>query len=466
MEAEPSILFVDDEPAILFSFRNMFENRPVLTAATPAEALELLSGQRADIMVVDYRMPGMNGLEFLEEAMRRGVAGRRRILLTAYADKELLEKALNSSLVHQLLEKPVDLDLLEQVLDAARTLCLTEQRRENELEKLRDNWDERRQERENAVSRVVGTAGGLAGVWEKLRQAAPHAVPVLLTGETGTGKELAALALHGMSPRAAGPFVAVNCAAIPDTLVESELFGHVKGAFTDAKQDRKGKLELAEGGTLFLDEVGELRPDVQAKLLRALAERQITRIGANETRTVDFRLVTATNRDLQAAIAEKQFRDDLYWRIAAYPVHLPRLVERLADLPDLLAHFTARAARELGIPAPGIRPGTVERLAAHGWPGNVRELENAVTRALITLGGRRDLEAWDFDFLGGTTAPCGYEAALHVLASEFEARQMTLETLEEDLIAEILARHGGNVSAAVAASGLSKNRFYRHPGRG
>ena len=205
---------------------------------------------------------------------------------------------------------------------------------------------------------------------------------------------------------------------------------------------------------------------MQAKLLRALAERQITRIGANDARTVDFRLVTATNRDLQAAIAEKQFRDDLYWRIAAYPVHLPRLVERLADLPDLLAHFTARAARELGIPEPGIRPGTVERLAAHGWPGNVRELENAVTRALITLGGRRDLEARDFDFLGGTAAPCGYEAALGVLATELEARKMTLETLEEDLIAEILARHGGNVSAAVAASGLSKNRFYRHPVRG
>jgi len=245
---------------------------------------------------------------------------------------------------------------------------------------------------------IVGSNFGLRGVMEVVRQVAPLNSPVLLLGETGTGKELIATAIHNLSPRREGPFITVNCGAIPENLIDSELFGHEKGAFTGALSRKRGRFERANGGTVFLDEVGELKPEVQVRLLRVLQVREIERVGGTEPIKVDIRVVAATHRDLEAMVRERELREDLYFRIKVFPIVIPPLRDRKGDIPSLVQHFLQKKSGEMGFNSiPSLRPGTLERLMAYPWPGNVRELENAIERALILSKGKAliftDLEA-------------------------------------------------------------------------
>jgi len=281
---------------------------------------------------------------------------------------------------------------------------------------------------------------------------------VLLTGESGTGKEVLARAVHHASPRADGPFVALNCAALPETLIESELFGHERGAFTGADKLKRGRFELAAGGTLFLDEVGELAPSAQAKLLRVLQERRYERVGGTTTQEADVRLIAATNRDLERAVAERRFREDLYYRLAVFRVHLPPLRERGDDVLLLADHFVRQLGGEMGKLNPGLSREARDLLVAHSWPGNIRELQNAIERALILAEG----ELISAVQLGIAPRPSQEVTTPAAPAPDIDRRDVrALAEVEKQMIADALRRANGNKSRAAAALGLSRTQLLR-----
>jgi transcriptional regulator with GAF, ATPase, and Fis domain len=310
--------------------------------------------------------------------------------------------------------------------------------------------------------RILGQAPSLREALERAARVAPEETPVLLTGESGTGKELVAQAIHYASGRADGPCVAINCAALPDTLIESELFGHERGAFTGADKQKPGRVELAAGGTLFLDEVGELAPAVQAKLLRVLQEHEFQRVGGTATLKADFRLIVATNRDLTEAMARGQFREDLYYRLSVFPIHLPPLRERGEDVVLLAREFVHRLGERMGKGEPGLSRDARELLVTHPWPGNIRELQNAIERALIVSDAGL-ITAAQLG-LSGPRLPSG-EASLPAVATPSgvanqEAAAATLQELERHAIADALAKAKGNKTAAAAALGITRMRLY------
>jgi DNA-binding NtrC family response regulator len=321
-------------------------------------------------------MPRADGLEVLRAA-KTSDANTAVILLTAYGTIEEAVQAVKEG-AYEFLQKPVDsrhlLLLVERALEEARL------RAENLL--LREEYARR-----YGFPRIIGDSAAMQKVGREIQQVAQTPTSVLLLGESGTGKELFARAIHHLSPRRAGPFIAINCAAIPDTLIENELFGHEKGAYTGADQRRVGKFELAARGTIFLDEISEIAPAVQSKLLRVLEERKITRLGGSADIDVDVRVVAATNRDLKAAVAGKQFREDLYFRLAVFPVHIPALRERRSDIRQLSEFFASKYGRELRRMPLKLSEHALRALEDYDWPGNVRELENAIERACILALG-------------------------------------------------------------------------------
>jgi two-component system response regulator AtoC len=432
------ILAVDDEPnmrRLLEIMLNQAGYQPLL-AADGREAMELLGREGADLVVSDLHMPGMDGLGLLT-AMREAGMSIPAIIVTAHAEVATAVAAMKLGAADYIV-RPFDLETLEIAI--VRALSVTRLKIENRF--LRD-------EAERDVNNMVGNTPAMHKVYDAIRQVAPEKATVLIVGETGTGKELAAHAIHRLSPRSESLFVAVNCAAIPAEMMESELFGHERGAFTGAVKERIGKFELADSGTLFLDEITEMPLALQAKLLRALQEGVIERLGGHRPINVDIRIVAATNRDPQQAVRDGRLREDLYYRLNVFRLDLPPLRIRIDDIPLLAQHFTLRRGME-------ITPAALARLAAYHWPGNVRELENVLERAAIVCGG----DTIDATHLPADIAPSTAPSAAAPPAPENLSIPLASETLEKQLIAEALRQTGGNKSKAARLLDISERSLW------
>jgi DNA-binding NtrC family response regulator len=446
------ILVVDDEEDNLVAFEMNFAERfTVLTASSGAQALDILRGQRVSVMVVDQRMPGMNGTELLAGAV--AVAPDAiGILLTAYRDIDVIITALHSGRVYRYLQKPWDPREVEVVLRQAieRHALVAENRQlTRRLQELSNHLGQEVDSQYN-FGEMVGDSTRLREVQEVIKKVAPTRATVLISGESGTGKELAARAIHHQSSRKQGPFIRVNLGALPATLLESELFGHEKGAFTGAVAQKLGRFELAQGGTLFLDEIGDLPPETQVKLLRVLQEKEFERVGGTETVPVDVRVVAATNKNLDDLVQKGAFREDLYYRVRVFPIEMPSLRDRRSDIPILAQHFLRRFAGASG-PATALDPDAVARLTAYNWPGNVRELENAMERALI-LSEDGHVRAEDLAFLEveGPRPLLPPNATLDDVLGSMEKHQL-LDALE---------RNTGSVSAMARELGINRTTLY------
>ncbi|HTM57126.1 MAG TPA: sigma-54 dependent transcriptional regulator [Candidatus Udaeobacter sp.] len=431
----PSILIVDDEANILRSLEGALgrEGYTVEGASNVAEARARLR-EAVDIVLLDVWLPDGSGVDLLAEIMKNDLAGAV-IMMSGHATVDLAVQATRLG-AYDFLEKPISLDrLLILLRNATESRAL-----EAENRRLRRAWPVAIIGRSAAVERLLG----------EVERAGPSSARVLIQGEHGTGKELVARALHASSPRHAMSFIAVNCSAIPDELIESELFGHEKGAFTGATQARHGLFEDAHRGTLFLDEVGDLSPRAQTKLLRVLQEGELTRVGGNRAIRVDVRVIAATNRDLAARIKAEEFREDLYFRLAVIPITVPPLRERLADVPLLIEHFAAELAKEQGGRPRKFSADAVALLGGYEFPGNVRELRNLIERLVIMTPGPIGADAIRsvLPSIGGSSSGGG---RLSDAVRDFEKQQ----------IEAALAAAGGNVTQAAAQLGLERSHLYK-----
>jgi two-component system nitrogen regulation response regulator NtrX len=384
------VLIVDDEAGIRAALAQLleYESYEVKAVSSGKEALAAYESWRPQLVFLDVKMAGIDGLETLKR-LRAADPAAIVVMISGHASISDAVEATHLG-AYDILEKPLDTDrILVTLRNAIGHLALVE-----ENERLRDKVQQH--------GEIVGRSAAIAAVLDQIQRVAGTPARVLITGENGTGKELVARAIHAQSPRAKGPFVEVNCAAIPSELIESELFGHMKGSFTGAVADRAGKFEQADGGTLFLDEIGDMSPAAQAKVLRVLQEGEVTRIGGQRTRKVDVRVLAATNKRLEDEIAGGRFREDLYYRLNVVPIVAPPLRERREDIPMLVQHFATRLAAD-GMPSKGIEQTALERLASLDWPGNVRELRNTVERLLILATGPRITLADVERLVGGRT---------------------------------------------------------------
>jgi two-component system response regulator HydG len=450
---EPAtLLLVDDEPANLDSLERIFAREGYKTqrAETGTAALAALRDKPADVVLTDLMMPGMSGQELLR-AVKAVAPDAEVVLMTAYGTVEAAVAAMKDG-AYDFLTKPLKrhavLKSVSQALEKRRLVLENKQLRARLA---------------GVSSPIVGQSPALRSTLDIIRQAAPSSATVLLLGESGTGKELFARALHEHSTRAQAPFVPINCAAIPDTILESELFGYERGAFTGAVARKEGRIERAQGGTLFLDEIGELSLGVQVKLLRFLQEGEIERLGGTSPVKVDSRVVAATNRDLASAVQSGKFREDLYYRLNVIQVILPPLRERLEDIPLLADHFVGKYAAKNGKQFSGITPSALEALEAYPWPGNVRELEHAIERAVVLSSGSEiDTDALPQPVLqaarGGPRGP---------IPAALEGRTLsiplgtTMEEIELRVIRETLRHTKGDKNLAAQLLGIAARTIYR-----
>jgi two-component system, NtrC family, response regulator AtoC len=432
------VLVVDDEEIVRESLGGWLEKDgyTVARCADGPSALERLQAERWSILIVDLKMPGMDGLRVLEEA-KRLQPELAVVMMTAYATVDTAVAAMKAG-AYDYLVKPFDpeeLSLMMQKIVAQQTLV-----RENTV--LRQALKQEYRFRD-----LLSKSPAMQAVFELARTAARSNSTILVLGESGSGKEVLARAIHVESPRAQGPFVAVSCAALTESLLESELFGHEKGSFTGAVARRKGKFEAAHGGTLFLDEVGDVGPKLQLDLLRVLEERKLHRVGGNEPIDVDVRIVAATNRDLKKAVAEGRFRDDLFYRLNVIPILIPPLRQRREDIPLLVESFVERLAVEMKKRLDGVSPEAMTALMAHDWPGNVRELRNVLERGAVVATGPV-IQLADVGLPSKSDAPPRPGA----LAS--------LEEVEKRHVATVLGHTGGNVSQSARILGIDRVTLY------
>ena len=443
------ILVIDDEEAICFAFRRYFERRgfAVTTAATGKEGLQQFGEAAPDVVFLDVRLPDGNGLDVLEQ-LRQLNARACVVVITAYGTLETVTRAIRGKAFDYLV-KPLDLDRAgEIVAEALASRAVS-----------RPAAEGAGGEPERSDGLLVGSSPAMQEVYKRIGKVAQAEAAVLILGDTGTGKELVARAIHEHSSRRAGPFVPVNCGALPENLVESELFGYVRGAFSGADADKPGRFEAAEGGTLFLDEVAELPLAAQVKLLRFLDSRTVERLGSIRSIELNVRVLAATNRDVRKAIEARTFREDLFYRLAVVQIDLPPLADRNQDIPELAKHFLAqRAGERIHLSEPA-----TEALCAHHWPGNVRELRNAVEHAAIVCGGDVILPQ---HLPAAVRAGAGPDASRVDQATEAYLRSMpieqglfarAIEPVERALIRRALAETHGNQSAAADLLGLHRN---------
>ncbi len=438
-----SVLVVDDEPSMrhLLSVILTDHGREARAVATAADALRELELREYDLVLTDVRMPGMDGLTLLREIQRREPE-LTVIVMSAYGSHDAALEAMKAG-AYDFLSKPFKPDEVLLVLGKAEE----RERLARENRRLRTELAA-----EYRPEAIVGASEAMQGVLRQVAKVAPQKTTVLLEGESGTGKELVARALHERSPRAALPFVAVNCGAIPGELLESELFGHVRGAFTDATRNKKGLAAEADGGTLFLDEIGELPLHLQVKLLRFLQEEEVRPVGDTRARKVDVRVVAATARDLARAVAEGRFREDLYWRLNVVGVRLPPLRERPEDVPALAAHFLARyAPLRPELVGMTFSPEAEAALRSHRWPGNVRELEHVVERAVVLAEGAIVGEE---DLPDAVRGPPGSTRPAALPYDSLSVKR-AIRAVEEQLIRAALERTGGNRTRAAELLELS-----------
>ena len=441
-----NVLIVDDERNMCELLETDLKLRgfEASGATSAADALRAIRGNGFDVVLTDIRMPGTTGIQLCEEIVR-GDPELPVIVMTAFGSLETAVAALRAG-AYDFVTKPIEMDLLVLALQRA----ITQRRLQRQVRELAETVDHQAH-----FGEIIGSSPAMQRIYSQLAQLAATETSVLLTGESGTGKELVARSIHRRSRRASGPFVAVDCAAIPETLLESELFGHAKGAFTDARQERQGLFVRAGGGTLFLDEIGELPLTMQAKLLRALEERRVRPVGGDQEIPFDTRVISATNRDLDAAIEEKRFREDLYYRINVIQIELPPLRARGSDVLLLAQHFLGVFAESAGKEVTAIQPAAADRLLSYNWPGNVRELRNVVERAValtqfdqIAVG---DLPEKIRDYRGGQV----------VIGGDDPSELVSLEELERRYIAHVLEATGGNQTKAAAILGVDRKTLYR-----
>jgi two-component system nitrogen regulation response regulator GlnG len=456
-EPQARILVADDEPSIRFVLREALEDEghEVTAVADGAAALEALAKGDYRVAFLDIRMPGESGLDLLER-LHGMAASTAVVIMTAQNTFENAVEAMKRGAFDYLV-KPFGIEEVKAVVDKA----LRARALEDEVRALR-----REVGRSVAGERLVGSTPVMLDLFKTIGRLAASDVSVLITGESGTGKELVARAIHAASARADAPFVAVNAAAIPRELLESELFGHERGAFTGAVSDRAGRFREAAGGTVFLDEIGDMPIELQAKLLRVLQEGCVTPVGGAGSQSVDVRIVAATHRDLDAAVAGGDFREDLLYRLRVVPLHVPALRERRDDIAPLAEHFVARYAEELGGGARFLADATLAKLRAHSWPGNVRELENAVKRALV-LGSGEVVTPEDLAFLDAAPGASGAASSLAELvrnevtfaleAGGDDVYHSILERVERPLLEAVLERTDGNQIRAAALLGINRN---------
>jgi DNA-binding NtrC family response regulator len=451
---KPQILIIDDEKNIRDIFSLLLEDHgyEVATAETGGAGIEKARLLEPDVVLLDMNLPDIPGLEVLAR-LKEAQPETGIIIITAYGT---IRSAVEATKLggYAYLEKPVDNE--EMLLAVSRLLEVRSLKRE--VASLRSELTSRYR-----FSNIVGTSARMNSVFQLMEKICRVDGTVLVTGESGTGKELVARAIHFASPRQAGPFVVVNCGAIPRDLIESEFFGHVKGAFTDARTEKTGKFELANDGTIFLDEVGELSQDAQVKLLRALGEREITRVGGTKTIPVDVRVIAATNKDLEEQVRKSAFREDLYFRLAVLSLHLPALRERREDIPLLVEHFVKKYVGELGKEVKGVTDAALALLSAYAWPGNVRELENVVYEAMVmSESGWLDEDALPLRLR--TSSP-GLEAERPDLAGRTphplkQTVQGVAERTERELILDALRQTGGNRTQAARLLGVSRKTLF------
>lgn len=442
------VLIVDDEPAsrelvdIIVSEAG-YETEPV---SGGAEALSRLEAKPFDVVVSDLQMPGMDGIALTQEIRQRH-PDMEVLILTAFGSQERAHEV--GRLQADYLRKPFDkADLLHRLARMVEKSRVT-----RELRELRATLRSRQ-----AAGGILGQSKPIRAVLDQIAATAKTDFPVVITGESGTGKELVARAIHESSPRASGPFVPVNCGAIPATLFEAEIFGHVKGAFTGAVANRSGVFEEANGGSLFLDEIGEISVESQVKLLRVLQTSEVKRVGASKAFHVDVRLICATNRDLAAMVEEGTFRQDLFYRVHVVPLRLPPLRERREDIPLLARHFLALANSGLTRPSPGFTPEAIEKLTAWSWPGNVRELENKVKLAVMMAAGS---EVKPEHVLLDSQAPPQSAAASAPASPDLSVPfELARESFERDYLVAALRAHKGAVTRAAEAMGVHRNSIY------
>lgn len=447
MKRMPIVLIVDDErPTREGLARALAAEYRVQLAENGEQAIAMLADEPADIVLTDLRMPGMDGMTLLRRILTRQPQPIV-ILLTAYGSIETAVEAVKAG-AYDFLQKPVDLDRLEVLL--RRALEARDIRSENR--RLKEQLDVR-----FGIEHIIGQSAVMLDVLQVIRQVAPTRSTVLIEGESGTGKEMIAQAIHGLSPRRQGPFVAVHCAALAPTLLESELFGHERGAFTGAMERRIGRFEMADGGTLFLDEIGEISPSTQVKILRVIEEYRFERVGGNRPIDVDVRLVAATNRDLKRMVSEGAFREDLFFRLNVVSIRLPPLRDRREDIPLLVAHFLEELSKQNGRVPPKLSPRALDAFTAYDWPGNVRELRNVVERMIVLAQG---------DTLDVADLPPELRASMPPVSAALGTTSATLEGLtlaeaERRMIEHALLATGGNRAEAARRLGISRRTIHR-----
>jgi DNA-binding NtrC family response regulator len=449
---KPRILIVDDEIRMQRLFEiNLGAKYEVLTAGEGGAALEIVKGRDVDLLVTDLKMPGMNGMTLLQEA-RRIRADLPVILMTAYGTVEGAVQAMKEGAVDYIL-KPIKMEEMELLIE--KTLS---------VRRLQDENLSLRKELQTVYgpANIVGTHPAMQRVIQLISQVAGTKATVLIQGESGTGKEIVARAIHCQSDRASRPFVVINCAAIPSNLLESELFGHEKGAFTGAVKTKRGRLELADQGTLFLDEIGEMPKELQVKILRVLEEQKFQRVGGTEDVEVDNRILAATNKDLKQAVEAGSFRDDLYYRLNVITLSIPPLRERKEDIPLLVDYFLKKHREVFKSRATGVKEEVLKLLSEYPWPGNVRELENTLVRAMI-LSASDQIQPEDLpDEMRQEEAPGAGKLPAHreeLKLMKKEAQQKAKEEIEKNFIVEALRQGGGNVLRSAEKVGMDRRQF-------
>lgn len=447
----PSILIIDDDESVLYTLKLVLikERYFIDCARTASEALSKLSENKYDVIISDINMPDKSGLDLLDEIKQKDQEAII-IMITAYGSETIAVEAMKKG-AYDYLPKPFSNDVLK--ITIRRALEKVALKKENYI--LRQQIDN-----ERCLLNIIGCHESMKKVFDLIKKVSITDTTVLITGESGTGKELVANAIHNLSSRKSNPFVKVNCAALPDTLIESELFGYEKGAFSGAIQRRCGKFEVADKGTIFLDEVADMSLATQTKVLRVLQEKEFERLGGNQTIKVDVRVIAATNKDLSQAIRENKFREDLYFRLNVVNIHLPPLRERLSDIPLLVEYFAQKISQKLNKPYKEFSPSFISKLYKYSWPGNVRELQNFIERVIVL----EDETIQPYDTSASLKLHFSKNSFLNLndleMLSYKDAKSIVISNFEREYFGRLLKKANGNISKVAKYANIDRKNLY------